>query len=342
MIIDCHGHYTTAPKALEDWRKRQIDALGNPAAGPKASELKISDDELRESVLGAQIRIQQERGTDLTIFSPRASFMAHHIGDAQTSATWAAICNEQVHRVAQLFPDNFIGGCMLPQSPGVRPETCIAELERCVNEFGFVGCNLNPDPSGGHWKEPPLSDRWWYPLYEKLVELDVPAMVHVSTSCNACFHTTGAHYLNADTTAFMQCLTSNLFKDFPTLKFIIPHGGGAVPYHWGRFRGLAQDMKLPPLKEHLLNNIFFDTCVYHQPGIDLLLKVIPEDNILFASEVVGAVRGIDPETGYYFDDTRRYVDAVPALSAEGRHKVFEGNARRVFPRLDRALKAKGL
>jgi len=342
MIIDCHGHYTTAPKALEDWRKRQIDALGNPAAGPKASELKISDDELRESVLGAQIRIQQERGTDLTIFSPRASFMAHHIGDAQTSATWAAICNEQVHRVAQLFPDNFIGGCMLPQSPGVRPETCIAELERCVNEYGFVGCNLNPDPSGGHWKEPPLSDRWWYPLYEKLVELDVPAMVHVSTSCNACFHTTGAHYLNADTTAFMQCLTSNLFKDFPTLKFIIPHGGGAVPYHWGRFRGLAQDMKLPPLKEHLLNNIFFDTCVYHQPGIDLLLKVIPEDNILFASEVVGAVRGIDPETGYYFDDTRRYVDAFPALSEEGRHKVFEGNARRVFPRLDRALKAKGL
>ncbi|KQM68477.1 amidohydrolase family protein [Xylophilus sp. Leaf220] len=341
MIIDCHGHYTTAPKALEDWRKRQIDALGSPGAGPKTSELRIGDDELRESVLGAQIRIQRERGTDLTVFSPRASFMAHHIGDARTSADWAALCNEQVHRVAQLFPDNFIGACMLPQSPGVPPGNCIDELERCVTEYGFVGCNLNPDPSGGHWKEPPLSDRWWYPLYEKMVELDVPAMVHVSTSCNACFHTTGAHYLNADTTAFMQCLTSNLFQDFPTLKFVIPHGGGAVPYHWGRFRGLAQDMKLPPLEEHLLHNIFFDTCVYHQPGIDLLLKVIPEDNVLFASEVVGAVRGIDPETGHHFDDTRRYVDAFPGLSEAGRRKVFEGNARRVFPRLDRALAAKG-
>jgi 4-oxalmesaconate hydratase len=54
-----------------------------------------------------------------------------------------------------------------------------------------------------------------------MVEYDIPAMIHVSTSCNACFHTTGAHYLNADTTAFMQCLTSDLFKDFPTLKFLI-------------------------------------------------------------------------------------------------------------------------
>ena len=116
-----------------------------------------------------------------------------------------------------------------------------------------------------------------------MVEYDIPAMIHVSTSCNACFHTTGAHYLNADTTAFMQCLEGNLFKDFPTLKFLIPHGGGAAPYHWGRFRGLADMMKKPSLDEHLLNNIYFDTCVYHQPGIDLLTNVIPVKNILFAS-----------------------------------------------------------
>ena len=166
-----------------------------------------------------------------------------------------------------------------------------------------------------------------------MVELEVPAMVHVSTSCNPCFHATGAHYINADTTAFMQFLTSDLFRDFPTLKFIIPHGGGAVPYHWGRYRGLAQDLKRPPLKELLLNNVYFDTCVYHYPGIELLTKVIPVDNILFASEMVGAVRGIDPDTGHHYDDTRRYVDQVRALSGEDRHKIFEGNTRRVFPRL---------
>jgi len=167
-------------------------------------------------------------------------------------------------------------------------------------------------------------------------------MIHVSTSCNACFHTTGAHYLNADTTAFMQCLTSDLFKDFPALKFLIPHGGGAVPYHWGRFRGLAQELKKPLLREHLLKNIYFDTCVYHQPGIDLLTKVIPVDNILFASEMIGAVRGIDPETGFYYDDTKRYIENTTNLSDLDRYKIYEGNARKIFPRLDSALKNKGI
>jgi 4-oxalmesaconate hydratase len=340
MIIDIHGHYTTAPKALEAWRKRQVAALGNPAETPRAADLRIGDDELRESIEANQLRLMRERGCDLTVFSPRASFMAHHIGDFETSAAWAAVCNELCHRVSRLFPGEFVGAAMLPQSPGVDPRTCLPEIDRCVKEYGFVAINLNPDPSGGHWREPPLTDRHWYPIYEKLVELDVPAMIHVSTSCNACFHTTGAHYLNADTTAFMQCLTGDLFTDFPTLRFVIPHGGGAVPYHWGRFRGLAQEMGRPPLAEHLLGNVFFDTCVYHQPGIDLLTRVIPVDNILFASEMIGAVRGIDPETGYHYDDTRRYIESA-ALTVEQRRRVYEGNARRVYPRLDALLRSQG-
>jgi 4-oxalmesaconate hydratase len=87
-----------------------------------------------------------------------------------------------------------------------------------------------------------------------------------------------------------------------------------------------------------MNNVFFDTCVYHQPGIDLLFNVIPVKNILFGSEMVGAVRGIDPETGYYFDDTKRYVDKL-GLSDADQDKVYSGNARTVYPRLDALLKA---
>lgn len=328
MIIDCHGHYTTAPQALWDWRKLQV-------AGRKPGALKISDDQLRESLEGAQLKLQRERGSDLTFFSPRAGSMEHHVGDVAISQAWSRECNDLIHRVCSLYPENFAAVCQLPQSPGVPPANCIPELERCVKELGFIGCNLNPDPSGGWWKEPPLTDKWWYPLYEKMVELDVPAMVHVSSSCNPAFHFTGAHYINADTTAFMQFLTSDLFRDFPTLRFVIPHGGGAVPYHWGRYRGIAQDLKRPPLKELLLQNVFFDTCVYHQPGIELLLKVIPADNILFASEMVGAVRGIDPETGQYYDDTKRYIDAIDWVSAADKKRIFEDNVRRVYPRFRR-------
>jgi len=337
MIIDCHGHYTTAPAELTKFRDGQVAALQSSGAGALAKP-QISDDQIRESLEKAQLKLQRERGTDLTIFSPRASAMAHHIGTEATSLEWSRVCNDLIQRVCGLYPENFVGVCQLPQSPGVPPANSAAELERCVKDLGFIGCNLNPDPSGGLWNSPPLTDRHWYPLYEKMVELDVPAMVHVSSSCNPNFHATGAHYINADTTAFMQFLTSDLFKDFPTLRFIIPHGGGAVPFHWGRYRGLAQDMKRPPLEELLLKNVFFDTCVYHLPGIELLLKVVPVDNILFGSEMVGAVRGIDPRTGHYYDDTKRYLDALP-LSAADRAKVFEGNARRVYPRLGARLSA---
>ena len=335
MIIDCHGHYTTSPKQLQAYRDGQIVGAKDPNYVPAHANLGITDDEIRQSLEGAQLKIQRERGTSMTVFSPRAMGMGHHIGNELTSKYWSEQCNELIHRVCTLYPKNFVGVCQLPQSPGVNPKNCIPELERCVNEFGFIGCNLNPDPSGGYWTDPPLTDKWWYPLYEKMVELDVPAMIHVSGSCNPNFHPTGAHYINGDTTAFMQLIEKNLFKDFPTLKFIIPHGGGAVPYHWGRYRGLAQDMGLPPLKELLLNNVFFDTCVYHQAGIDCLLKVIPADNILFASEVVGAVRGIDPETGHYYDDTKRYIDNAGWLTGTDREKIFSGNAKRVYGRFAR-------
>ncbi len=339
MIIDCHGHYTTAPKELQAYRDSQIAGLKNPAHVPSKGSLKITDDQIRESLEGAQLKLQRERGSDMTIFSPRASGMGHHIGNEVTSRHWNEHCNDLIYRVCELYPQNFVGVCALPQSPGVPIANSISELERCVRELGFIGCNLNPDPSGGSFNAPPLTDKQWYPFYEKMVDLDVPAMVHVSATCNASFHTTGSYYINADTTAFMQFITADLFKDFPTLRFIIPHGGGAVPYHWGRYRGLAQDAKRPPLDEMIQNHVYFDTCVYHQAGIDLLFKILPIDNILFGSEMVGAVRGIDPTTGHYYDDTKRYVDKL-ALNAEDKRKVFEDNARRVYPRLNKRIPRK--
>ena len=338
MIIDCHGHYTTEPKPFMDWRKAQIAAFEAGKPAPDFPE--ISDDDIRDSVGNNQLRALKERGADMTIFSPRASGMGHHLGDEQVSKTWTRHCNDMIHRVTQIFPENFAGVCQLPQNPDAPIANAIEELERCV-DLGFVGCNLNPDPSGGMWTGVPLTDRAWYPFFAKMVALEVPGMIHVSGSCNPNFHMTGAHYINADTTAFMQFIQGDLFADFPELKLIIPHGGGAVPYHWGRYRGLADMMGKPPLASHVMRNVYFDTCVYHQAGIDCLFEVIDVDNILFASEMFGAVKGVDPETGHNFDDTKRYIDALDIPEAD-KAKVFESNARRVYPRLDRMLASRGL
>jgi 4-oxalmesaconate hydratase len=337
LVIDCHGHYTTAPAAHGGWRDQQIAAFRAGEIPPDYPV--VSDDEIRDTLETNQLRLLKQRGADMTLFSPRASAMAPHIGNEAVAVQWARVNNDLIKRCAALYPDVFVPVCMLPQSPAADMQGSIDELHRCV-DMGFVGCNLNPDPGGGRFDHPPLTDRFWYPFYAAMVALDVPAMIHVSGSCNPGLHATGAYYIAADTIAFMQLIEGDLFADFPSLRFIIPHGGGAVPYHWGRYRGLADMLKRPDLARHVMNNVFFDTCVYHQPGIDLLARVIDSKNILFGSEMVGAVRGVDPTTGQYFDDTKRYVDALD-IDDNARHMIFEGNARRAFPRLDKQLKDRG-
>ncbi|MET7572900.1 amidohydrolase family protein [Streptomyces sp. NPDC005492] len=335
MIIDCHGHFTTAPPGLAEFHEALLAPGADIAALSVAGPRGLSEEQVREAIEPEQLRLQRERGIDLTLFSPQASAMAHHRGDPKVSAAWTRACNDLIHQVSRLYPDRFAPVCQLPQSPQAAPRECVSELRRCVEELGFVGCNLNPDPSGGHWTGAPITDRSWYPLYEAMVELDVPAMIHVSGSCNPNFHTTGGYYLAADTTVFMTLLSSRLFRDFPTLRLILPHGGGAVPYHWGRYRGLAQELGYPPLEESVLDNLWFDTCLYGYQGVRLLTEVVPVENILFGSEMIGAVRGIDPVSGHAYDDTRRYVEAAPRLDEGGRAAIYAGNALRVYPRLAR-------
>lgn len=330
MIIDCHGHYTTIPSSVAAWRQRQTAPSADPTLIGGRGELEVSDEEIRETIEGAQLRMQRERGTDLTIFSPRASWMGHHIGNLETSISWSRLQNDLIRRVSDLFPDSFAPACQLPQTPGEPLDAALEELERCVLEMGFVACNVNPDPTGGYWTGPPLWDAYWAPLWEKLCELDVPAMMHVSASANQNFHTTGSHYLGSDTTVFMQALSSGFMNDYPGLRWIIPHGGGAVPYQWGRLLGMAHDQGWDFWS--VLDHIYFDTCVYHQSGIDLLLDVVPTQNVLFGSEMIGAVRGIDPTSGRHFDDTKFYIDNAD-LEDDERRMVLSENALRVFPRL---------
>src|SRR6185503_20174025 len=85
LIIDAHGHYTTAPKQLRAYRDAQIAGIKDKLYVPSKGNLGISDEEIRDSLERAQLRIQRERGIDLAIFSPQAAGMGHHIGDATVS-----------------------------------------------------------------------------------------------------------------------------------------------------------------------------------------------------------------------------------------------------------------
>lgn len=335
MIIDCHGHYTTTPPGVGAWRDAQVASLADGTAGPDG-HFDVTDDEIRESIEGGQLRVQRERGIDVTLFSPRASWMGHSVGDADTSWAWTTRQNDLIKRACDLYPRNFVPVAQLPQSPGEPIDASVRELRRTVEDLGFVAVNVNPDPSGGFWSGPDLADRYWWPLWEAMEELDVPGMLHVSQAENPFFQTTGSYYLSADTTFFVQALSSGFLKDHPGLRLVIPHGGGAIPFHWGRFQGMS--VREGWDFEGATERIFFDTCVYHQAGIDLLLDVVPTERVLFGSEMLGAVRGDNPDTGSGWDDTGKYLEAA-TITAEQRAAVYEHNARRLYPRLATYLPA---
>lgn len=330
MIIDTHAHYTTAPPQLDAYRARQLGSMNRPSLG-KAP--KISDDEIVVSLEGHLKRMDQ-MGIDRMIFSPRASGMGHEIGDARVSLYWTKVNNDLIKRVCDLLPDRFVPAAQLPQSPGVSPASCVEELTRCVEELGFVGCNVNPDVSGGGQPfTPAISDEWWYPLWEAMVELDVPGLVHASSTVNPALHLNGSHYTSSDAAVTFELCWSDLYDVFPHLKLIVPHGGGSMPFNWNRHRALHTLQGKAPFEERV-KNVYFDTALYDRDSMEMLIRKVGADNVLYAAEPFGTAKAVDPETGRLFDDTVSFVTEIEWLSEDDKHKIFSGNARRLYSRAD--------
>lgn len=328
MIIDAHSHFTTAPLELPSYRGRQII----DQARPVRAKLQISDEQLARSMEG-QFKRMKESGIDRLLFSPQASAMGHHFGPPLVSRYWTEACNDVIARVARLWPDKISPVCQLPQSPGVGPREWVDELERCVKDLGFVGCNVNPDVAGGREPlTPSLASEWWYPLWEKMVQLDVPCTIHASASLNPAMHLTSSYYIAQHHSGAVELLKSRIFKDFPKLKIIIPHGGGAIPYQWNRHRGMHVKEGLEPFEE-AARKIYWDMAIYDKESMEMLIKRIGVDNVLFATEMFGAVNAIDPKTGRNFEDIVPIFQSIDWLSAEDKRKITEGNVKKLFSRM---------
>ena len=325
MIIDAHAHFTTAPAKLQSFRARQIVNQ----ARPTPANLNVSDEELEQS-MRSQFERMADTGIDRLLFSPQASAMGHHFGSELISRYWSEACNDLIARVAKLWPDKVSPVCQLPQSPGVDPKSWVEELERCVKEQDFIACNINPDLCSGRepWT-PSLGDEWWYPLWEKMVELDIPGTIHASASLNPAFHTTSSYYIGQHHNGAVELLSSRVFQDFPKLKIVIPHGGGAVPYQWNRHRGMHVKEGLEPFEE-AARRVYWDMAIYDAEGMELLIKRVGADRVLFATEMFGAVNATDPQTGRNFEEVVPIFESVPGLSDEDRYNITEGNARRLY------------
>jgi 4-oxalmesaconate hydratase len=257
--------------------------------------------------------------------------MMHSLFGADVVRSWTTYVNDIIHRQVGLHPDRFRGVAGLPQFRVTDLGPAIAELERTVTDLGFVGCLLNPDPCEGDGTSVPgLGDRYWYPLYEKLCELDVPALIH-SASCSSPRESYSLHFINEESIAVLGLVNSQVFDDFPTLKVVVAHGGGAIPYQLGRFR--AGGLKSGQVDFTVrLRRLWFDTVLYSADGLELLFKVVGPDRCLFGTEAPGTGAAVDPATGLSLDDLKPVIDGLSTITDDDRRLIFEENARAVYGR----------
>jgi 4-oxalmesaconate hydratase len=328
MIIDAHAH-VTAPDKLYVYKSNILAHRGAHGRGKSGVTDQDIIDALNEPVFGGSSHLDQlrEAGTDMQIVSPRPYQMMHS-ESPKLVRWWMEEVNEVIARQVKLFPRVFRGVCGLPQSPGNDPRETLPYLADCVKE-GFVGCLLNPDPgeASGH-ETPPLGDKFWYPLYEKLCELDVPGHIH-SAGCKSERLPYSLHFINEESIGVLSLLNSNVFKDFPTLRILVSHGGGAIPYQWARFEASAIRRGIQRFSERM-RNLYYDTVLYSKDSLQLLIKTVGADRCLFGTERPGVGTVKDPKTGKWLDDTSHFIHAFDWLSAEEKKMIFEDNARMVF------------
>lgn len=328
MIIDCHGH-VSAPTEL--WAYKALILSHRGEHGRRMAE--VTDEEIlhyankKEMAPCGHLDMLDRVGTDLQMLSPRPFQMMHNTKPGKLVHWFTEETNNIIARTCQLLPHRFVPVAGLPQVSGDRIENVLPELERCV-KMGFRGVLFNPDPYENSGTEaPPLGDRYWYPLYEKLCEHDIPMHIHATGSQSDRTPYT-LHFLNEETIAVYGLVNSDVFKDFPDLKVICSHGGGSIPYQIGRFQSGGYRKGHDFLDG--LRNIYFDTVLYSEEALRLLIKTVGIDRCLFGAECPGVGSTINPATGRTMDDIKPYIDGFDWLTTADRQMIYEDNARKIF------------
>jgi 4-oxalmesaconate hydratase len=324
LIVDSHAH-VVLPLDSYKYMAELVASRANPNFPPV-----LTDEGVRKAGQSI-VDIMDSVGTDIQFLSPRPYMQMHSVKPAKVTTLWTKHMNDLVHRTAEMFPRRFRAVAGLPQYRDTSPANCLAELDFRVNEQGFIGCLLNPDPMEGDGPPPPaMNDEFWFPLYEKLCELDIPALIHSASSCHPRESYT-MKFINEESNAIVSLLSSDVFERFPNLKIVVPHGGGAIPYHMGRFRAWAVRQGGKSFDEKM-RRLYFDTTTYDKDALELLFKVVGADRVLFATENPGTGSAIDPKTGRAFDDLKPLIQGIEFLDSEDLENIFECNCTRLYTR----------
>ena len=331
MVIDVHAHVCASPE-LYQWKSVQMSARGAHGFSPK----RFSDEYVRDHPdTKRNLRIMDSVGTGVQFLSPRPFQLMHAERPLKMAESWAIANHDYIAQQVRAYPDRFQGVCAPPQAPGQPVSFGFPELDRCVHELGFIGLLIDTDPGEGDNSTPTLGDEYWYPLWEKMTDLDLPGLIH-SSGCKHGRETYSQHFISEESLAVLSLINSRVFEDFPKLKIIVAHGGGSIPYQIGRWQAdyvMKQGSTVAEFNRRL-KLLYFDTCLHSRRSLEMLISLVGSENVLFGTENPGSGSAANPETGKSFDDIKPLIDSIDFLSAQDRRNIFEANATRLFTRMD--------
>lgn len=328
MIIDIHGH-TNAPPSLYAYKALLTASRGAHGRGSP----NINQDQLATAVNNHVTNTMDKVGTDIQFLSPRPFQLMHSEKPDRIVHWWNQANNDAIAMTLKIAPTRYRGVAGLPQCAGAPITDTFEEIDRCVNDLGFVGIMINPDPyEGSGTPTPGMGDEYWYPLYEKMVQMQVPALIH-SASCKDPWDTYSNYFITTETRTIISMVANGTFKAFPDLKIIVAHGGGAVPYQVGRYRAFfGRHLEDSGGFDQELKKFYFDAVLYNPEAIDLLVRIVGSDRVMFGTENPGTGSYKDPATGKMLDDLKPVIEGISSLSDSDKKNIFEETAKKVFPR----------
>ncbi len=328
MIVDIHGH-TNAPPALYAYKAGLLASKGAHGKGNP----NINPEQLANQVNNHLKNNLDAVGTDIQFLSPRPFQLMHSEKPSKIVHWWAEACNNAIAETLKIAPTRYRGVVGLPQCAGEPINVVFDEIDRCVNDLGFIGIMINPDPyEGGGTPAPGMGDEYWYPLYEKMVAMDLPALIH-SASCRDPWDTYSNYFITTETRTIISMVASETFKVFPNLKIVVSHGGGAVPYQVGRYRAFfGRHFEASGGFDVELKKFYFDTVLYNWEAVELLCTIVGSDRCMFGTENPGTGSYKDPKTGKMLDDMKPEIEGIAGLSAQDKKNIFEDVAKKVYTR----------
>lgn len=329
-ILDVHSHVSHPMEGMgrlfmfmQAANMEFASPIGTPAAEPAGLGAEVF-----AAAVDEHVAYIDERNIDAQVLGPRP-FMMMAWMEPHLLPGWTRLVNDAIHYQCQLQPTRFVGACQLPQNAAAPDAThMLPELRRTVDEYGFVGVYVSPDPDGRR-TSPGLADQYWYPLYEECSERSLPIIIHGTNTLDRRFSHVPHNYqlgFVAEQYWAGQILShSDVFDRFPDLRVLICHCGGALD------RWIPTDPHLA--QKDLSDNIVYDTCAHDVHYLEAAIKQRGVDRMCFGTEAPGSGRAVRPDTGRTADDLVPVIDGYEFLSAADKTAIFQDNPAKLFPQL---------